>query len=126
MAIGKKVVSAFAGAADPDSFELSPPISPAMSKPIKSQEQLNLEHLYRTVNDIKKDPSKLHLLPTLFNEVRTNHPHDWLLSLEIFQILKNGNVHPSLQNEIELYLNEIKARMSKVSHLIEDGLLFIL
>jgi phenylalanine-4-hydroxylase len=126
MAIGKKVVSAFAGAADANSFELSSSVSPALVKPVKSQAQMDLENLYEAVNNVKTDHSKLHLLPQLFNELRTRHPNDWLLALEIIQLLKINNVHVSLQNDIEIYLNTIKQKMPKISHLIQDGLALII
>ena len=52
-------------------------------------------------------------------------PNDWLLSLEIAEILHSQKVENSL-NEVLSYLNNLKIKRPEVSHLIDNGLeLFI-
>jgi phenylalanine-4-hydroxylase len=124
MAVGKKIVSAFSGAADPDSFDLNAAISPVMPKPPKTKMQMGLENLYQSVNELKIDPDKVHLLPTIFNELQAKYPNDWLLCLEMLRITKNTHSNDAVQKAILAHIDNIKQKTPKIAHLIEDGLTF--
>jgi phenylalanine-4-hydroxylase len=124
MAIGKKITSAYAGAADEKSFELEPPISTAHTKPIKTAVQIELETLYQSVQDTKKQTEKQPVLRPLFEKLKANYPTDWLLCLEIIGLLKNECNNSLLQNDIVAHWDRIKQTSPHIAHLIDYGSMF--
>jgi phenylalanine-4-hydroxylase len=122
MAIGKKVVSAFSGPADVNSFDLINTVP--KSKTIKakhSDERDDLEVLYQTVRLIRENKDSKDELRAVFEKLKQNHPNDWLLSIEITELVKDSNEEKLLQ-EILVYLDELKVKRPEVAHLIAGGL----
>ena len=122
MAVGKKVTSAFSGPADVNSFDLISHLP--SSKTIKakhSAERDDLEILYQTVRNIRVTIDMQTSLVPIFEKLKTNHPQDWLLSVEITELLKNRN-EPQLHQEIMVYLDQLKQKRPEVAHLISGGL----
>lgn len=122
MAIGKKVVSAFSGPADVNSFDLINTVP--KSKTIKakhSDERDDLEVLYQTVRLIRENKDSKDELRAVFEKLKQNHPNDWLLSIEITELLKDSNEEKLLQ-EILVYLDELKVKRPEIAHLITGGL----
>ncbi|KFF18802.1 aromatic amino acid hydroxylase [Flavobacterium hydatis] len=122
MAIGKKVVSAFSGPADVNSFDLIDSIPKTKTIKAKhSKERDELEELYQQVRTIRETNSHETLLPSVFEKIKTNHPNDWLLSVEITELLKNDN-QPQLLQEVLAHLENLKSKRPEVAHLIAGGL----
>ncbi|RTY86555.1 aromatic amino acid hydroxylase [Flavobacterium sp. RSP15] len=122
MAVGKKVISAFSGPADVNSFDLISHL-PA-SKTIKAKhtaERDDLEVLYQTVRNSRETRDTETPLKPIFENLRTNHPKDWLLAVEITELLKERNEIKLLQ-EILVYLDQLKQKRPEVAHLITGGL----
>ena len=122
MAVGKKVTSAFSGPADVNSFDLISHLP--SSKTIKakhSAERDDLEILYQTVRNIRVTNDTQTSLAPIFEKLVTNHPKDWLLAIEITELLKNRN-KPQLLQEIMVYLDQLKQKRPEVAHLISGGL----
>ena len=122
MAVGKKVVSAFSGPADANSFDLISHIP--SSKTIKAKhtaERDDLEVLYQTVRMIRESKDINTSLATIIKKLKEEHPNDWLLSVEIVELLKDRN-EPQLLKEVMNYLESLKQRRSEVAHLITGGL----
>ena len=122
MAVGKKVTSAFSGPADVNSFDLISHLP--SSKTIKakhSAERDDLEILYQTVRNIRVTNDTQTSLAPIFEKLVTNHTNDWLLSVEITELLKNRN-EPQLLQEIMVYLDQLKQKRPEVAHLISGGL----
>jgi phenylalanine-4-hydroxylase len=122
MAVGKKVISAFSGPADVNSFDLISHLP--SSKTIKakhSAERDDLEILYQTVRNIRETKETETSLAPLFEKLKTNHPQDWLLAVEIVELL-NGRTEPQLLQEIMVYLDQLKNKRPVVAHLIATGL----
>jgi phenylalanine-4-hydroxylase len=122
MAVGKKVVSAFSGPADVNSFDLISHVP--TSKTIKAKhtaERDDLEVLYQTVRNIRETKDTEASLTPIFDKLRTNHPNDWLLAVEIAELLKDRN-EPQLLQEIMVYLDQLKQKRPEVAHLIAGGL----
>lgn len=122
MAVGKEIVSAFAGAADYNSFNLVNHVS--SSKTIRvppSQNEKELNKLYKEVREIRKS-SKIDAtkLEDVFETLKDSHSSDWLLSLEIYELIAKMN--SSFSEEVLKYLLQIKQDKPKVTHLIEGGL----
>ena len=122
MAVGKKVVSAFSGPADANSFDLISHIP--SSKTIKAKhtaERDDLEVLYQTVRMIRESKDINTSLAPILKKLKEEHPNDWLLSVEIVELLKDRN-EPQLLKEVMNYLESLKQRRSEVAHLITGGL----
>ena len=122
MAVGKEIVSAFAGAADYNSFNLMTHNS--SSETIRSQlseKEKELNTLYKEVREIrnseKTDSTKLQ---SVFNSLKENHSNDWLLPLEIYELI--AKTDSSFSEELFNHLLNLKKQRPKVAHLIKGGL----
>ncbi len=126
MAVGKKVVSAFSGPADCNSFDMITHLP--NSKTIKAEKTIEREELESYYNEIRNlRVNKIHSEKAfeIFKIISIKYPNDWLLNLEIAEILHLQKVESSL-NEVLDYLNNLKTKRPEISHLIDNGLeLFI-
>jgi len=121
MAIGKKVVSAFSGPADVNSFDLINSVPKTTTIKAKhSDERDDLEILYATVRNIRNNDSNKTELQLIFNKLKNNHPNDWLLAVEIAELLRDSLT--PLLHEVIVYLSQLKERRPEVAHLISGGL----
>lgn len=126
MAVGKKVVSAFSGPADCNSFDMITHLPNSKTiKAEKTPEREKLESYYREIREIRENKIDVEKAFEIFKIVSIKYPNDWLLSLEIAEILhlqKEGNSFDEVLN----HLNKLKVNRPEVSHLIDNGLeLFI-
>ena len=122
MAVGKKVISAFSGPADVNSFDMISYVP--SSKTIKAKhtsERNDLEVLYQTIRNIRETKDMQTSLAPIFEKLRDNNPNDWLLAVEIAELLKDRNESQLLQ-EIMVYLDQLKHKRPEVAHLIAGGL----
>jgi phenylalanine-4-hydroxylase len=122
MAVGKKLVSAFSGPADANSFDLITNLP--SSKTIKakhSAERANLEKLYQTIRSIRETKDLETSLVPIFNKLKAEHPSDWLLTIEIVELLKDRN-ETQLLEELLAYLENLEQRRPEIAHLIIGGL----
>lgn len=125
MAVGKKIVSGYSGPADVRSFDLISHIpSSTTIKATISDSRKELENLYKEVRLVRKNESEVSL-HRVFRTLKANHPKDWLLSVEIAELLEKSN-QPDLRNEVLQHLDDLKVRRPEVAHLIDGGLSLIL
>jgi len=121
MAVGKEVISAFAGPADHQSFDLithTPSSTTIKSK--KTSEREELESLYESVRNFRNAENAKFSLSAAFDIAKKHHPKDWLLSVEIYELAIAND--PKLAEEVKTRLQEIKKSRPEVAHLIEDGI----
>ena len=122
MAVGKKVISAFSGPADVNSFDLISHVP--SSKTIKAKhtaERDDLEVLYQTLRMIRESKDMTSSLAPIFQKLKEEHPNDWLLCVEIVELLKD-RAEPQLLQEVSNYLENLKQRRPEVAHLISGGI----
>ncbi len=126
MAVGKKVVSAFSGPADCNSFDMITHMPNSKTiKAEKTPEREELESYYSEIRNFRENKNSAEKAFGIFKIVSNKFPNDWLLSLEIAEILNSQKAESSL-NEVLSYLNNLKMKRPEVSHLIDNGLeLFI-
>ncbi len=118
MAVGKEIVSAFAGAADYLSFDLVNHVS--SNKTIKvrlSEKEKELNGLYKVIRENRQTQLDISKALEVFEKVKNSHSDDWLLPLEIYEL--------TLSETVLKYLTDLKTRRPEVAHLIDDGLLLI-
>ncbi|MFY0603003.1 MAG: aromatic amino acid hydroxylase [Flavobacteriaceae bacterium] len=120
MVVGKKIVSAFAGAADYNSFPNLYNVSKTLTvKPKKSERILILESYYQTIRHIREHNSRNESqLEKIFYKVRSSYDNEWLLPLEILEITKSQN----LDSEVSMYLNDLASKNPKLKTLILEGM----
>ncbi|MCF8321148.1 MAG: aromatic amino acid hydroxylase [Flavobacterium sp.] len=126
MAVGKKVVSAFSGPADCNSFDMITHLPNSKTiKAEKTPDREELESYYSEIRKFRENKNSAEKAFGIFKIVSNKFPNDWLLSLEIAEILNSQKAESSL-NEVLSYLNNLKMKRPEVSHLIDNGLeLFI-
>jgi phenylalanine-4-hydroxylase len=126
MAVGKKVVSAFSGPADYNSFDIITHLPNSKTiKAEKTPEREELESYYREIRNLRENNLAIENAIEIFKIVSNKYPNDWLLSLEIAEIFHLQKAENSLK-EVLIHLNNLKTKRPEVSHLIDNGLeLFI-
>jgi phenylalanine-4-hydroxylase len=87
----------------------------------QTAERSDLEKLYKTVRSIRESKEETTPLTPIFKTIKANHPSDWLLVVEIAELLKDRNDHPLLE-EVLNYLEALKQKRPKIEHLITGGL----
>ena len=121
MAIGKDICSAFAGPADSNSFEDIYTISETKTaKIIYSDKEQQLHKLYEIVKNHRiQNTVDFDALAGVFKEVQSNYPSEWLILLELYELVYDKDL--SLKNEI--YEELLKLKQNKhFTKLISDGL----
>ncbi|WP_074721426.1 aromatic amino acid hydroxylase [Flavobacterium frigoris] len=122
MAVGKKVVSAFSGPADVNSFDLITHMpSSTTIKAKHTAERDDLEVLYQTVRIIRESKDIYASLAPILHKLKKDHPKDWLLAVEIAELLKNRN-ETQLLDEVLNHLEDLKQKRPEIAHLISGGL----
>ena len=116
MAVGKEVISAFAGAADYLSFDLvEHELSTLGDVSEMNISDKKLNSLYQKVRDIRQPKTiDTTAIETIFNTLISDFPKDWLLALELYELTKSS--------EILLHLKSLQETRPEVSHLIKAGL----
>ena len=121
MAVGKEVVSAYAGPADVESFLDIGKISETKTHKITySESEKILYGLYSKVRKIREENSILEAeVEEIFNQLKSDFSNDWLLHLELYELALQNNY--SIQKEI---LNDLELLMKNETYknLISNGL----
>jgi phenylalanine-4-hydroxylase len=123
MAVGKTISSAYSGPADPEAFGLSyPALSEKTHKKMHDEKTLKLHAIYQKVSDIREDNCSYALLPSLWEELKSEHPGDWLCALEILEMLKLKKIEGGTSKDVTQNLLSRQDSDPALSKLIADGL----
>ncbi|MEP6698568.1 MAG: aromatic amino acid hydroxylase [Verrucomicrobiota bacterium] len=122
MVVGSRVVSVFNGAADKDSYNQVAlvPRERTIKSPVDAKRK-RLENLYAQVRDIRERKIGYERLGEIWETQQKEHANDWLLSMEIFEILDEIGEQNSLKQQIVTFLNARKAIDKDNATLIEWG-----
>ncbi|NMH25589.1 aromatic amino acid hydroxylase [Flavobacterium solisilvae] len=122
MVVGKKVISAFSGAADVNSFDMITHVPSSKTiKAKKSPEREELEGLYLNIRNLREGKQAVLSAEKTFEIVKNNHPKDWLLPLEIAELCDKTN-NNELLNQVLIHLEKVKQTRPEIAHLISGGL----
>jgi phenylalanine-4-hydroxylase len=122
MAVGEKITSVFNGAADKDAFNQVALVPKERTIKVPSDaKRKRLENLYAQVRKIRESKTGYERLGEIWETQQAEHPEDWLLSMEIFEILDTTDQQAELKAKIEKFLNAKKASTKDLSTLIGWG-----
>jgi phenylalanine-4-hydroxylase len=128
MAVGEKIVSVFAGAADREAFSTGThkPSDVVAKRHELTAEKKRLHAIYQEVRDIREqeleaDEVASRIVP-IFAEVQQNYLEDWLIRLELLEILVEKNILQAERDELRADLNKRKETNEQEAPLIDNGL----
>jgi phenylalanine-4-hydroxylase len=122
MAVGARITSVFNGPADNDAYNQVALIP--RERTIKSPsdaKRKRLENLYAQVRDIRERKVGYERLGEIWETQQKEHADDWLLSMEIFEILDETGQQNPLKQQVMTFLNGRKTLDKDNATLIEWG-----
>jgi phenylalanine-4-hydroxylase len=123
MAVGERIVTAFSGPADPDAFGLSFAVPKTKTLKIHhTDEARKIHELYQEVRDIREGSWSHSDLRGFFEDIKTQYPDEWLLPVEIAELVSHNGSDPKLAEQIKSYLVELSERKPHLKELIANGL----
>ena len=122
MAVGSRIVSVFNGAADKDAYNQVAlvPRERTIKSPSDAKRK-RLENLYAQVRDIRERKVGYERLGEIWETQQKEHGDDWLLSMEIFEILDETGQQNALKQQAMTFLNGRKTLDKDNAVLIEWG-----
>lgn len=124
MAVGKEIISAFAGPADYHSFNLvthkASQVETIRTSP--NQKESALLNMYQKVRDWREEATPFIETDAeqLFHELETHYSLDWLLPLELYELTRQHN--SGLQEKVFNHLSDLQQKRPQIAHLIAGGL----
>lgn len=123
LAVGEKITSAFAGPADVEAFQPTVIVPhEKMHKIHYDEKALALHRLYAIVRRARRDTSVVPELNDVWNKVVTDYSNDWLLPLEILEVILSKGKDKTLCEHITDYLQRKSIREPHLERLISNGL----
>jgi phenylalanine-4-hydroxylase len=122
MAVGERVSSVFNGAADKDAYNQVALVPRERTIKVPSDaRRKRLENLYAQVRKIRESKAGYERLGEIWETQQAEHPDDWLLSMEIFEILDETDQQPELKGKVGRFLNKKEAASKDLQTLIQWG-----
>jgi len=122
MAVGERITSVFNGAADKDAY-LDVALVPK-ERTIKvpsDEERRKLENLYQQVRDIRDNKKGYERLGEIWETQQAEHPNDWLLSMEIFELLDETGEQAPLKERVATFLRKVASTDADKKTLVDWG-----
>lgn len=124
MAVGKDIISVHAGPASVNSFKDMGEVSSTKTHKISySEEEVKLHKMYLEIAEMRKSGKvDFQKLTAVFEKLKANFPTDWLLPLEMYELVYQSNKTPEI--EILNYLMWLQ-KNKKFQQLIANGIRLI-
>ncbi|MBK99764.1 MAG: phenylalanine 4-monooxygenase [Flavobacteriaceae bacterium] len=124
MAVGENIISVYAGPASDESFDDLHNVSRVKTKKIKySLKEKELFKLYKKVRNIRENKkTNFKVLANVFSEVRSKYKNEWLILIEIYEIIHD--LKCNFKEELYDYLIKM-SKKDNYSDLINNGLKLI-
>ena len=124
MAVGKEVVSVFAGPADDNSFLTNYKVPRSSStKIVYDSKSQKLHKLYYEVKNIRESGHiEINKIKNIYNDIISNYSDEWLILLEIYELLYD--LEDELKNIVKSSLMKLREN-NKFTDLIDNGLKLI-
>jgi phenylalanine-4-hydroxylase len=121
MAVGSRIVSCSSGPADPVAFGLTYAAPEEKTHKLQHTEKaVHLFALYQKIRDVREKKEPRQDLAEVWNELKQNHPDDWLCAMEILELFIEEKEDP-LYQEIKRFLDARKPESDSLKKLIDDG-----
>ena len=122
MAVGDQISSVFNGAADKEAYlEVALVPKERTIKAPSDAKRRKLENLYAQVRQIREAEKGYERLGEIWETQQAEHPEDWLLSLEIFELLDDTDQQPELKERVAAFLKKIAASSKDKETLVNWG-----
>jgi phenylalanine-4-hydroxylase len=122
MAVGDRITSVFSGAADKDAFlEVALVPKERTIKAPSDAKRKKLENLYQQVRDIRERKVGYERLGEIWETQQAQHPDDWLLSMEIYELLDDTDQQPELKKRLVKFLQQIASTNKDKQTLVDWG-----
>jgi len=126
MAVGSRIISAYAGPADADAFGLQYPAPAEKTHHLKHTDKTSRLHgLYNEVRLMRENGSNALALAGIWHAVKQHYPDDWLLPLEIAEILSEGEDATEILADIMQFFENKVFGSKELKSLVGDGLKLI-
>ncbi len=127
MALGSKVVSVYGGAADREKYGDSDDFKVAhVATPKWDNKALARHAIYQSIRDLRESTLAtsdfLTALKAVFERQQKDFPEDWLLVLEIFELVTAKNLDLTFQNILKAELQKLALKYPEKKETITDGL----
>ncbi len=108
---------------DPEAFNLEFKVPEEKTQKIVFEEKSKKLHvLYNKVRNAREKQIEITQLPLIWDQLKSDYPNEWLLSLEIAELLNNDSNYSSIVNEIIEHLFSLSNRNTEYATLINNGL----
>ena len=122
MAAGARISSVFNGAADKDAYNQVALVPKERTIKVPSDaKRKKLENLYAQVRDIRERKTGYERLGEIWETQQAEHARDWLLSMEIYEILDEIDEQKPLKEKIAQFLKTRKSEDKDLATLINWG-----
>lgn len=122
MAVGERIDSVFNGAGDKDAYNQVALVPRERTIKVPSDaKRKKLENLYAQVRKIRESKVGYERLGEIWETQQAEHPDDWLLSMEIFEILETTDQQADLKRRVTAFLKEKQNTTKDLSTLISWG-----
>jgi phenylalanine-4-hydroxylase len=124
MAVGKDIISAHSGPASVNSFKHLGEVSATKTHKISySEEEIKLHKMYQEIAEMRKSGEvDFKKLIAVFGKLKANFPTDWLLPLEMYELVYQSNT--AMETEILDYIMQLQ-KNKKHEQLIANGIRLI-
>ena len=124
LALGEDIVSVFAGTADKENYNVLPAKSDEIAIAIQhSDKEKHLFTLYEFIQGMRNSETvDLNKLEILITEISVNYPEEWLIHLEILELLPGNKEGSRLKTMCLNQLEKLKNKSDEFKNLISDGL----
>ncbi len=125
LVIGTKITSVYNGPADPDAYGYTFEVPKEKThKIVHSVKALENHKVYQEIRNYRVDNKELDLasLNVLLKKLKKDFPDDWLLTLELYELIKKNHSDSKPALQIENHIISIKEKYPKFVKLIDDGI----
>jgi len=135
MAVGDEIVSAFNGVADPDAYGMKYPVPREKThKIIHSSKSKILHEMYEKIRSIRENSMNItgrittthndlvSILRPTWEKITSCYPDEWLLPLEMFELLRQVKTGQDLSGSIGNYLEAMASVKPELKSIIENGM----
>ncbi len=123
MAVGESINSVFSGPANISSFGVENMVpSETTPVPVYDEKKKQLHGLYQQLRDVRSSEENTDQLLSIREKLKSEHPEDTLLTLEIYEVLKTRDALPGLAQDCLDHLMMKGEGNERLKRLIKDGL----